>query len=164
MQILNQTQIQQKIQRLAIEILENNYQEKEMILIGINNTGMKFAELLLQRLKAISNIQFELAHISINPPRPLDPPVQLDIPTNSLTGKTVLLIDDVANSGRTLFYACLPVMEVLPKKLETAVLVNRTHKSFPIKVDYVGMELATTLKEDIKVRLLGDGHMEVTLS
>lgn len=164
MQILNQTQIQQKIQRLAIEILENNYQEKEMILIGINNTGMKFAELLLQRLEAISNIQFELAHISINPPQPLDPPIQLDIPTKSLTGKTVLLIDDVANSGRTLFYACLPVMEVLPKKLETAVLVNRTHKSFPIKVDYVGMELATTLKEDIKVRLLGDGHMEVTLS
>jgi pyrimidine operon attenuation protein/uracil phosphoribosyltransferase len=88
----------------------------------------------------------------------------LDIPSSSVAGKTVLLIDDVANSGRTLFYACLPVMEVLPKKLETAVLVNRTHKSFPIRVDYVGMELATTLKEDIKVHLLAEDKMEVTLS
>lgn len=164
MQILNHTEIQQKTKRLAIEILENNYQEEQMTLIGINNTGMKFAELLLQRLKSISDIHFDLAHITINPAQPLASPVELDIPTSSLVGKTVLLIDDVANSGRTLFYACLPVMEVLPKKLETAVLVNRTHKSFPIKVDYVGMELATTLKENIKVRLLNTEEMEVNLS
>lgn len=164
MQILNHTQIRQKIQRLAIEILENNYREDKIILIGINNTGMKFAALLQQRLQDISDIDFELAHITINPPQPLDPPVQLDIPTSSLEGQTALLIDDVANSGRTLFYACLPVMEVLPKKVETVVLVNRTHKSFPIKVNYVGMELATTLKQAIKVYLPDDGEMEVTLS
>lgn len=164
MQILNHTQIQQKVQRLAIEILENNYQEEQIILIGINNTGMKFAELLLQRLKGIADIQFELAHISINPANPLHPPVDLDIHSSSLEGKTILLIDDVANSGRTLFYACLPLMQVLPKKLETAVLVNRTHKSFPIKVDYVGLELATTLKENIKVRLLDEQDMEASLS
>lgn len=164
MQILNQRQIQQKIKRLAIEILENNFTESEIILIGINNTGMKFAELLYERLQEISSIAFSLAHIQINPPNPLDPPVKLNIPTSSLTNKTVIMIDDVANSGRTFFYACLPVMEVLPKKVETVVLVNRTHKSFPIKVDYVGIELATTLQENIKVRLVDVNEMEVTLN
>jgi pyrimidine operon attenuation protein/uracil phosphoribosyltransferase len=163
MQILNHRQIQQKIKRLAIEILENNYQETEITLIGINNTGMKFAELIFERLQEISSISFSLAHIKINPSNPLDPPVKLNIPTSSLENKTVVMIDDVANSGRTFFYACLPVMEVLPKKVETVVLVDRTHKSFPIKVDYVGIALATTLMEDIKVHLANLNDMEVTL-
>ena len=164
MQILNEQQIQQKINRLAIEILENNYLERQITLIGINNTGRQFAEMLFRQLQCITDIDFKLAHIRINPANPLHPAVQMDIPSADLVGKTVLLVDDVANSGRTLFYACLPVMEVLPGKLETVVLVNRTHKSFPIKVDYVGMELATTLKENIQVHLTAGQAIEVTLS
>jgi len=164
MQILNEQQIQQKINRLAIEILENNYEEHQITLIGINNTGRQFASMLYRQLQDITDIDFRLAHIQINPANPLQTPVQMDIPATDLEGKTVLLVDDVANSGRTLFYACLPVMEVLPEKLETVVLVNRTHKSFPIKVDYVGMELATTLKENIEVHLSQGATIEVTLN
>ena len=65
----------------------------------------------------------------------------------------VVIVDDVANTGRTIFYACKPLLETLPKKIEVAVLVDRKHKSFPVKVDYVGLSLATTLKEDIDVQL-----------
>jgi pyrimidine operon attenuation protein/uracil phosphoribosyltransferase len=156
MEILNQNQVRQKIKRLAIEVVEHNYQESEIILIGINNTGMKFAKLLQARLQKISAIHFPLAHLKINPRNPLDPSITLDIPTESLNDKVVLLIDDVANSGRTLFYACKPIMEVLPKRLETVVLVNRTHKHFPIQVNYFGLALATTLKEHIKVTISGE--------
>lgn len=153
MEILNEKQIHQKTDRLAFEVLENNYEEEEVLLIGINNTGMKFAKMLQQKLQSISEIRFPLAHLEINPPDPLNPAPKLNIPTENLAGKTILLIDDVANSGRTLFYACQPIMQVVPKKLETAVLVDRTHKNFPVRVNYVGLSLATTLKEDIKVEL-----------
>ena len=163
MQILNQDQILKKVKRLAIEILENNHLEKEIQLIGINNTGMKFAEILQARLQEISAINFPLAHIKINPRNPLDPAVALNMQAENLEDKVVILIDDVANSGRTLFYSCIPIMKVLPKKLETVVLVDRTHKSFPIKVDYVGTSLATTLQEDISVNLISAEEMTVEL-
>ena len=84
MQILNQDQIQKKIKRLSIEILENNYREKEIQLIGINNTGMKFAEILQAHLQEISSINFPLAHIKINPRNPLDPQVSLNMPARNL--------------------------------------------------------------------------------
>ena len=153
MQILNERQIQQKIKRLAIQVIENNHLESELILIGINNTGMRFAEMLRTRLVKISAKQFPLINLKINPRNPLDPPIQLEISKEELSGKTILLVDDVANSGRTLFYACKPIMEVLPKKLETIVLVDRTHKSFPVSVNYFGVSLATTLRENITVKL-----------
>ena len=98
MQILNERQIQQKIKRLAIQILENNHLESELIIIGINNTGMKFAEMIRSRLMEISPKQFPLSNLKINPRNPLDPPIHLDIPKEDLVGKTILLIDDVANS------------------------------------------------------------------
>ncbi len=162
MEILNRNQIEQKIKRLAIQVLENNYQESEIILIGINNTGMRFANLLYARLQKISNIDFDLAHLVINPRNPLDPSIELSLPAEDLQDKVIILIDDVANSGRTLFYACKPIMEVLPKRLETVVLVNRTHKHFPIQVNYLGLALATTLKEHIDVKM-DEEEMQVQL-
>ena len=80
-----------------------------------------------------------------------------------LHSKVVILVDDVANTGRTIFYAFKPLMESLPGKIEVAVLVDRTHKMFPIKVDYVGLSLATTLKENISVKIVGVEEMEVHL-
>jgi pyrimidine operon attenuation protein/uracil phosphoribosyltransferase len=75
------------------------------------------------------------------------------MPLSELEGKTIVVVDDVGNTGRTLFYACKPLLEVLPHKVEMAVLVDRKHKSFPVKVDYVGLSLATTLREHIDVQL-----------
>ena len=163
MEILNEQQIIQKVNRLAFEIFENNHMEKEVQLIGINSTGMKFAKLLQDKLQSISKIEFPLAQLRINPRDPINPAAKLDIPTQQLVDKTVIIVDDVANSGRTMFYACKPLMEVLPKKLETVVLVDRTHKNFPIQVNYFGLSLATTLKENIRVDLLNDGPMSVSM-
>jgi pyrimidine operon attenuation protein/uracil phosphoribosyltransferase len=153
MKILNQHQIQQKIRRLAIEILEHNYEEQELILAGINNNGYAFATLLLKELQAISNIHFVLTRIRLNPAQPLSQPVLTDIPVADFQHKALILIDDVANTGRTIFYAFKPLMEVLPKKIEVAVLIDRKHKYFPVRVDYMGISLHTTFKENIDVQI-----------
>lgn len=153
MKILNQHQISQKVKRLAIEILEHNYQEESIILAGINNNGMNFAKILLHRLIEITDIKFTLTRIRLNPAKPLEEEISLEIPPEQVEGKVIIIIDDVANTGRTMWYATKPLMSTLPKKVEVAVLVDRQHKSFPVKVDYMGLSLATTLKENIDVQL-----------
>jgi pyrimidine operon attenuation protein/uracil phosphoribosyltransferase len=153
MLILDDRQIRQKIRRLAIEIVENNYEEPEIILAGINNKGMAFAQLLYAELTAISKQKITLSHLRINPAAPLSAEIKLDLDSQQLEGKTIIVVDDVANTGRTIFYACKPLLDTLPKKVEVAVMVDRTHKSFPVKVDYYGMSLATTLLEHIDVQI-----------
>jgi pyrimidine operon attenuation protein / uracil phosphoribosyltransferase len=153
MKILNDRKIRQKIRRLAYEILENNYEEAEIILAGINNNGMSFARLLFDQLSSITKQQLTLTHILLNPANPLESEVRIDLPAPSLQGKVIIVVDDVANTGRTIFYACKPLLETLPKKIEVAVMVDRTHKSFPVKVDYFGLSLATTLLENIDVQI-----------
>jgi len=153
MKILDQGQIRQKIKRLAIEILENNFEEKTIILIGINNNGNGFAKHLVAELKKITDISISLFNVRLNPAAPLSSPIEIDAPIESLKGKSIILIDDVANTGRTIFYACKPILEIIPKKLEVAVLIDRKHKTFPIYPKYVGLSLATTLKEDIELQI-----------
>ncbi len=164
MKILNQTEIKQKIKRLAFELLEQNYNEKQIILAGINNNGLHFAKLLHKVLRRITEIPVVLTNIKLNPARPLDTEVEVGIPLKEFENKTIIIIDDVANTGRTIFYALKPLMSILPKKVEVAVLVDRKHKSFPIKVDYMGLSLATTLKENIDVQLKDIKHMSVFLT
>jgi pyrimidine operon attenuation protein/uracil phosphoribosyltransferase len=164
MKILSDKKIRQKAKRLAIEILEQNYEENEIILIGINNRGMQVALLLLEELKQLKSPEIILTRIRLSPAAPLESPIHLEMPLEELTGKVIIIVDDVANTGRTLFYACKPLMDILPKKVEMAVLVDRMHKSFPIKVDYVGLSLATTLKEDIDVQILEEGEFAVYLN
>ncbi len=154
MQILNHRQIAQKVRRLTIEILEHNFDEDEIIVAGINHNGVAFANQIVAQLKAFSNTPRVIQTcIRVNPADPLTSEVTIDLPLDVLTGKVILVVDDVANTGRTLFYAMKPMMSVLPKKIEFAVLVDRKHKAFPVHVDYVGLSLATTLREHIDVRL-----------
>jgi len=153
MKILNQHQIEQKIRRLAIQILEQNYDEPEVILAGINNNGFAFAGLLLQHLQQLSSIRFTLTRIRLNPAQPVAHPITTELPAEYFSGKVAIIVDDVANTGRTVFYACQPLMQVLPKKVEVAVLVDRKHKFFPMYADYVGISLNTTLMEDIDVQI-----------
>lgn len=154
MEVLSHKKIGQKITRMAIEIIENNYAENEIILAGINNNGSAFAKLLLGTLQKIDpNKKYTLAKIELNPANPITQDITIDLSEEQMTGKTIVIVDDVANSGRTIFYACKPIFTVIPKKIEAAVLVDRTHKSYPIKVDYIGLALATTLKENIRVDL-----------
>ncbi|RME99174.1 MAG: phosphoribosyltransferase [Bacteroidetes bacterium] len=163
MEIINHRQIAQKIKRLAIEVMERNTEENELIVAGINNSGYHFAELLAEAIRGYAKAPIHLTRIRLNPAQPLSEEVSLELPIQDLNGKAILVVDDVANTGRTLFYACKPLLNILPKKLEVAVLVDRTHKSFPIRVDYVGLSLATTLKNHIKVDLRTEGAYRVTL-
>ncbi len=164
MKILNHRQIQQKIRRLAIEIAEHNYGEDGIILAGINHNGMAFAQLLLEEFTQISPQQVTLTRISLNPANPLSGEVLLEMPIEEVEGKVIIIIDDVANTGRTIFYAVKPLLETLPKRVEVAVLVDRTHKSFPIHVDYVGLSLATTLLQDIDVQIRNVDEFAVMLN
>ncbi len=154
MKILTHRQIEQKITRLAYEVYEQNFDAEHIVLIGINNRGMEVANLLLQELLAISPINITLSRLVINPAAPLEKPVHLEIPMEELEGKHIILVDDVANTGRTLFYALQPLMQHLFEKVEIAVLVDRKHKAFPIQVNYVGLSLATTFKQNIDVEIL----------
>ena len=164
MKILDQEQIRLKIKRLAIEILEHNFEEEELILAGINNTGLGFARMLLDELQQITDIPVALTRIRLNPAAPLSQEVQIELPPEQLEGKAIIIIDDVANTGRTLFYAMKPLLSILPRKVEVAVLVDRTHKSFPVKVDYFGLSLATTLMDNIDVQILDVEEQAVFLN
>ncbi|MBL7810094.1 MAG: phosphoribosyltransferase [Saprospiraceae bacterium] len=166
MQILTDRQIRQKIRRIAIEILERNYGEPEIILAGLNNNGLGFARLLLAELEAVgsSNTSFTLTRIRLNPANPVEYEPEVELPDEALKNKSILIVDDVANTGRTIFYAVQPLLHVLPKKVEVAVLVDRQHKSFPIKADYVGLSLATTLLNDIDVQIRDVQEMAVYLN
>jgi len=164
MNVLNNAQIKQKIKRLAIEILEHNYDEKEIVLLGMNNTGYSFAELLKKELALIYIKPLSIKRISLNPKSPQKEDAIIEDGEAALSGKVVIIVDDVANTGRTLFYAFKPLMNILPKKVEVAVLVNRKHKHFPVKVDYMGLELATTVKEQINVDISKAGSFSVELA
>jgi len=153
MKILDNKQISEKADRIAYQILENNYKNKSIIFLGINKNGYRFAELLKEKYDNITDNSSKIGHLEINAANPLESEILLDIDLKTLNKKAVIVVDDVANTGRTIFYATKPLMDYLPKKIEAAVLVDRTHKLFPIKVDYVGLSLATTLKENIVVDL-----------
>lgn len=155
LKLLNDRQIKQKIKRLAIQILENNFGEKEIILAGINNNGMGFAKMIHKHLKKLSDIKFTLTQVQLSPANPLEKEVTIGMPLEQLEDKVIIIVDDVANTGRTICYAIKPLLSILPKKIEVAVLVDRQHKSFPVKVDYKGLSLATTLHENIDVHIIG---------
>jgi pyrimidine operon attenuation protein / uracil phosphoribosyltransferase len=151
LKILNHRQIEQKVQRLAIQILEENMDEPALVIAGVNQRGMALAKMLVERLQKLSSKPVQLTQIKLNPAAPLQDGIAIGMSAEQLKDQVVIVVDDVANTGRTLFYACKPILETVPKKLEAAVLVDRAHKSFPISVNYVGLSLATTLAENIEV-------------
>lgn len=157
MQLLDAQQIQQKIKRLAIEILENNADESQLILAGVNENGHTFARLLQDAMREITLVQpdIQLVHIRLVPAAPLSQPVEVSTPLDTLNDKVIIVVDDVANTGRTLHFAMKPLLDILPKKIELAVLVDRKHKQYPVQPKYVGLELATTLRNNIDVQIGG---------
>jgi pyrimidine operon attenuation protein / uracil phosphoribosyltransferase len=153
MKILDDRQIRHKLKRLTIQILENNIEESEIILAGINNNGVAMAQLLMNELVGRTTIPITITRIKLNPASPIDNPIVLEMPLENVKNKAIIVVDDVANTGRTIYYALKPLMDSLPRKVEVAVLVDRKHKSYPIQADYVGLSLATTLKENIDVQI-----------
>lgn len=154
--VLNKIQIAQKTERIAFEIIENTFEEKTIYIGGIDGFGFSFAERLTEAIKKNSSQEVRLFKVSINKENPNATPISISIPENELNEATVILVDDVINSGRTLIYAVKKLLEHNLHVLKVATLVNRTHRRFPVHADFVGLNIATTLKDTIMVSLEGE--------
>ncbi|WP_026896880.1 phosphoribosyltransferase family protein [Daejeonella oryzae] len=150
--ILNQIQIQQKIDRMAYQILEDNLQEKELIMAGIVNRGYTIALRLKKILEKISDIKITLMKIELDKDS-THLKAETDLEISETENKVIILVDDVLNSGRTLAYGLGIFLDVPLKKLRTLVLIDRNHRIFPVSPDFTGLELATVLKEHVEVVL-----------
>ena len=148
--ILSKEVAEKKLRRMAYEILENNIDEKELILAGIRESGSVVAKTIQKMLGEISSINTELITITLDKKQPTDVSLSKSF---DFDNKVIILIDDVSNSGKTLLYALKPFIDAHPKKIQTLVLVERTHTSFPVRPDYVGLSIATTIQEHIFVEV-----------
>ena len=142
--------------RIAYQVMEDTVEESELIIAGIMHSGFILARKIDEVLKRISPIRTQLVEVSIDKHSHLQNQIQLSIPQQELQGKTVLLVDDVMDSGKTMIYSLKPFLQADIKKLRIAVLVDRNHKRYPIAADYVGIRLATTLQEHITAVLEKD--------
>ncbi|WPR75455.1 phosphoribosyltransferase family protein [Algoriphagus sp. NG3] len=154
-EVLNHEQIKKKITRMAYEIYERNLNSKAIVFAGISGMGKTLAHLLVTELKAISPLVIEQTEVIIDKAHLATEEVQLTSEID-LQGKTLILVDDVLNTGKTLVYAMKPFLDEELYRMEIAVLVNRSHGLFPIRPDYTGFELSTTLNEHIKVDFSGE--------
>ncbi|WP_152287973.1 phosphoribosyltransferase family protein [Flavicella marina] len=148
--ILTDKQITNKTRRIAYQILENNVNEKEVILAGICGNGYIFATRIEAILNEISDLKTTLCEVHINKKNPRET-ISTSIPKESYENKSLVLIDDVLSSGSTLIYGVKHFLEVPLNRFKTAVLVNRNHKKYPVKADFKGISLSTSLKEHIQV-------------
>lgn len=151
--ILDKEQIRQKSIRIAYQILEDNFEEDAIVLVGIADRGYVFAKRLQEILQNIAPTKsFELLKINIaKTKRSLE--ATTDEPLESAQDKVIILIDDVLNSGRTLAYGLGLFLDIPLKKMRTAVLIDRSHHQFPLFSDYYGLKLSTILKEHVEVVL-----------
>jgi pyrimidine operon attenuation protein/uracil phosphoribosyltransferase len=152
--ILNHDEINHKIRRIAFQIYESNVNEKEVVLAGIESNGYIFAKKLKSVLQKISDIDVILCKVSIDKKNPrLE--IKTSLPPEAYENKSLVLVDDVLNSGTTLIYGVKHFLNVPLKKFKTAVLVNRNHKKYPVKADFKGISLSTSLHEHVKINLEG---------
>lgn len=149
--ILNHRQIQHKIRRIAYQIYETNVNEDKMIIAGIDGGGLKFARKIQKVLKEITSAEIVLCKVSMDKKDPLKSGIETSIPEEDYKNQAVILVDDVLNSGTTLIYGVQHFLKTPIKRLKTAVLVNRNHKKYPVKADFKGLSLSTSLQEHIKV-------------
>ncbi len=143
-----------KLKRMAYEILENNFGEKQFILAGIREKRNRDRTEYSVATEEISTISTELITVNLDKKNPQLVTLDKEI---RLQDKVIMLIDDVSNSGKTLMYAIKPFLDSDPKKIQTLVLVESSHNTFPVKPDYVGLSVATTLQEHIYVEVEGTG-------
>jgi len=149
--ILSHQQIQHKIERIAYQIYEANVSEQEIIIAGIEGGGLQFAKKIVAKLKKITEAKIVLCKLTMDKKDPLSSGVTTSIPDEEFTNKSVVIVDDVLNSGTTLIYGVHHFLKTPLKQLKTAVLVNRNHKKYPVKADYKGISLSTSLQEHVNV-------------
>lgn len=153
--ILDQLAISRKIRRMALEIAERNTDADRLVLVGIEPNGQIMAQQIKSLLKEWFQGDIDEITLSLDKRKPKGVELSAQVDMN---GAVVIVVDDVANSGKTLTYALKPILQFHPQKIQTLVLVERTHKEFPVKADYVGISIATTVNDFIAVELQ-DGEL-----
>ena len=150
--ILDKEQIQEKIKRISYEIYEENFDDKSILICGIEKNGSIIAKKIIKELESICDIKIEFISINLNKKNPLNS-VEIKSSKNNIINKSIVLIDDVSNTGKTLIHVIKELIKFEPKKINTAVLVNRDHTLFPIKINFIGLSLSTSIKSHIEVTL-----------
>ena len=153
--ILTHQEIEYKIRRIAYQIYEANVDEKELIIAGIEGGGLNFAKKIVAVLKKIMDADIKLCQVKMDKKNPLESGIETSIKDTEYQNRSVVLIDDVLNSGTTLIYGVHHFLKTPLKQLKTAVLVNRNHKKYPVKADYKGISLSTSTHEHVNVDLSG---------
>lgn len=150
--ILTQQEIDHKTKRIAYQIYETFPDETEVVIAGIASNGYLFAKKLAATVEKISGIKVTLCEVIIDKDKPLEA-VKTSLTAEQYSNKSLVLVDDVLNSGTTLIYGVKHFLEVPLKKFKTAVLVDRNHKQYPVKADFKGLSLSTSMKERVEVVL-----------
>jgi len=153
--ILTKQAIEFKTRRIAYQIYETFVDETEVVLAGISSNGYTFTKMIAAELEKISDLTITLCEVTINKEQPRQP-VTTSLAPQDYTNKALVLVDDVLNSGTTLIYGVKHFLEVPLKKFKTAVLVDRNHKQYPVKADFKGLSLSTSMLEHIEVVLDGN--------
>ena len=148
--ILTHQEIVHKTRRIAYQIYETFSDENELVIAGISNSGFLFAQKVCNDLKQISDIKITLCEVQINKQNPAAT-IITSLSEKEYTNKNLVLVDDVLNSGATLIYSIRHFLNVPLKKFKTAVLIDRNHKNFPVKADFKGLSLSTSLQEHVQV-------------
>ena len=155
-EILNKKDIDQKITRLAHQIIENTFEIEQLFIGGIKGNGEILAKEITKIIQGNSNQKITSFNISLNKNEPWSEPIELSIPQNTLKHGYILLVDDVLNSGKTMQYALIKLLEQATTAIKTVALFDRQHRIYPIKADFVGLSLSTTLKERVTIDLSND--------
>lgn len=150
--ILDQQVAARKIRRMALEVIENNEGETEIVLAGVDDNGSVIARIIEGIIRELSTIKTTLITIAMDKRVPAEIRLSED---PGFDNKVVIIVDDVANSGKTLLYALKPFLAYHPRKIQTLILVERSHNSFPVRPDYKGLSIASTLQEHIYVEVEG---------
>lgn len=170
-EIMDAQDIARTLNRLTHEILERNHGTKDLVIVGIRNRGDALAQRIIQRIQEIEGKTVPLGLLDITLYRDdfqrlTDRPVvqETDIPID-ITDQNVILVDDVLYTGRTIRAALDALMDLgRPAMIQLAVLVDRGHRELPIKADYVGKNVPTSVKEQVQVKIKEeDGEDQVLL-
>ena len=149
--ILTNSQIKRKIKRISLQIIESNVEEKEVVLAGIEQNGFLLAKELNKVITELSNLNIKLCSLKIDKKNPLNN-ISTSLNSSEYKNKSIVVVDDVLNSGSTLMYAVKHFLDTELRQLKTAVLVDRNHKKYPIKADFKGVSLSTSIQNHVKVQ------------
>ncbi len=170
--VLDQSDITRALSRIAHEILEREKGAEHLVLLGIPSRGVPLAHRIAERIAAIEpgsappvgslDITMFRDDLRLRPARALE---RTEVPAGGIDGRTVVLVDDVLFSGRSVRAALDALSELgRPRAVRLAVLVDRGHREFPIRADYVGKNVPTSLRESVQVRVAEiDGVDEVVI-